>query len=224
MAIHDEFGVPATFFLNSGKLGLTAAESGFKDYVDRDDVISLYGRSAVPVRHEIGGHTVDHPDLTRLPDETIAQQIGADRHALATLSGAAPMGFAAPFGRFDARVRRIAADIGYRYARGVDSTGSFEVPHSLMDWQPTAHCADVSSDLWMSFVEALARGAQTPGGLLLFTWWGHSYEYEDELGWDRLRDQLSMIASTPGVWLATMGDVASALMSTVAPDSHSTRA
>lgn len=200
VGMFDEFDVPGTFFLNSGKFGLTAAESGWKDYVRADEVRALY------CRHEVGGHTLDHPDLLTTAAEETTRQVGQDRTELRRLSGQPVTGFAAPFGSMDIGVSAAAARLGYRYVRGIEATGRFTTPADLLAWQPTVHCADFDSDLVDRFLAA-AR----PGSLL--TWWGHSYEYADELGWRRLEQQLRIVraAAEAGVRLATMGQVAAEL-------------
>ena len=47
----------------------------------------------------------------------------------------------------------------------------------------------------------LERGKDQPGQL--FNVWGHSYEFEDGLGWERIESFAALAAATPGVWFAT---------------------
>jgi peptidoglycan/xylan/chitin deacetylase (PgdA/CDA1 family) len=199
-------GMPATFFLNSGKLGLSAAASGWRDHVRAEEVPALYAD------HEVGGHTVDHPDLLAVHPDEAARQIGQDRIALQRLTGRALAGFAPPFGSMDRQVSAAAALTGYRYVRGIAATGGFDLPADLLQWQPTVHCVDFDDALVAGFL-----ADRRPQRLLV--WWGHSYEYEDDLGWDLLAHQLELMrqAQARGVRIATMGQVAAELAAAQRP-------
>ena len=58
---------------------------------------------------EIGAHSVDHVDLTRLDARALDVELDACRERLEERSGAPVEHFAYPFGRFDARVRAAVA-------------------------------------------------------------------------------------------------------------------
>ena len=76
------------------------------------EVLSLL--STAPVR--LGGHTVDHPDLTALSDDDAGRQIADGRRQVADIAGRDVPGFAYPYGRHDARAMRLAADAGFDFA------------------------------------------------------------------------------------------------------------
>lgn len=124
------FGLPATFFLNSGKFGLTAQQSGWKDYVGADEVANLYAG------HEVASHTVDHPNLVALPDEEIADQVGRDRAALEHLVGYPVTGFASPFRAQDSRVEAVLRSLGMRYSRGPGADPTGAPPSDPLHWVP----------------------------------------------------------------------------------------
>jgi peptidoglycan/xylan/chitin deacetylase (PgdA/CDA1 family) len=64
--------------------------------------------------HEIGNHTWSHPDLTRLGDEQVRGEILRNDALLTTILGHSPRPlFRAPYGARDARVLRIANELGY---------------------------------------------------------------------------------------------------------------
>lgn len=61
-----------------------------------------------------GNHTWSHPDLTRLPDAEVADEIGRNKEFLRrTLGIAETPFFRPPFGARDERTDRIAADLGH---------------------------------------------------------------------------------------------------------------
>lgn len=196
VSVLNHHGIAATFFLNSGKLGMSAKESGFRDYVDADEVARLYAG------HEVGGHTLDHPSLLALSDNGVTHQIAGDRQRLEELTGSEVTGFAPPFGDVDERVRRIAAECGTTYCRGIAATGAFIVPPDPMRWEPTTHCLDGIAERWRGFLA-------TPGPGRLFSIWGHSYEYDDRQRWDEWEGfcATATVGDEPGVWWGTHASV-----------------
>jgi len=185
----NDAGVRATFFLNSGKLGLSAAQSGWKDYVGAEEVASLYAG------HEVGSHTIDHPDLTALPDSAIAEQVAGDRAALEDLVGYPVRGFASPFRAQDSRVEAVLARTGIRYSRGPGTDRLGTPPPQPLRWVPAAHCLDNVTGI-------LSR--PRPGAVYCI--WGHSYEYDEHDAWHRL-DELLRAVTESGCWVATHAEV-----------------
>lgn len=193
VALHNEFGVPATFFLNSGKFGLTAAQSGFKDYVEASEVAELYRG------HEVASHTVDHPDLTQLSDAEIRQQVSADVAALSELVGYPVTGFASPFRAQDARVEGILRDLGMAYSRGPGQDRQGTAPTDPLRWVPTGHCLEDLTDVLTA----------PPDGSVICIW-GHSYEYDEIGDWSALARLLATVAASD-CWVATHGAVVAEL-------------
>lgn len=192
VAAHNAAGLPATFFLNSGKFGLTAQLSGWKDYIGADEVAALYAG------HEVASHTVDHPDLTELSDAQIADQVDRDRAALERLVGYPVTGFASPFRAQDARVEAVLRRSGMTYSRGPGADPTGTPPQDPLHWVPAAHC--------LEDVPALLD--QAPDGALLCIW-GHSYEYDEQAAWHRLDEMLAAIARYD-CWVATHRDAIAA--------------
>jgi peptidoglycan-N-acetylglucosamine deacetylase len=67
--------------------------------------------------HEIGNHTVDHPDLTNPPrtDEFICEQITQAERIVGGLSGGTTRPFfRPPYGAYNDQVRTLAAGLGFR--------------------------------------------------------------------------------------------------------------
>ncbi|QJU53174.1 polysaccharide deacetylase family protein [Herbiconiux sp. KACC 21604] len=54
--------------------------------------------------HEIGNHSYNHPDLTKLTDEQIRDQLERTSAAIASVTGSAPTTFRPPYGAVDQRV------------------------------------------------------------------------------------------------------------------------
>lgn len=101
-------GMRGTFFINSGKVGSDP-------YYDMTwtDVASVAAAG-----DEIGGHTLDHKDLTSLKAGEQRSQVCDDRSNLQG-HGFDPVSFAYPYGAFNAAVEEIVAECGYASARTV---------------------------------------------------------------------------------------------------------
>lgn len=122
-------GFHATFYIISGKVGA-------QSYFDRDQIAALAAAG-----HEIGGHTLTHPDLTTLTADQARSEVCDDRTTLQSW-GYDPISFAYPYGAANASVEQIVADCGYQTARGVggvvqdDACGSCPAAESLPPQDP----------------------------------------------------------------------------------------
>ncbi|MEN6370980.1 MAG: polysaccharide deacetylase family protein [Armatimonadota bacterium] len=105
-------GVRATFFL-TGK------------WVEGNRELT---RQIAAAGHEIGNHTYSHPDLRKLTDDEIREQLARTEELVQSTAGIStkPL-FRAPFGARDSRVLSVAHDEGYRSVYWtVDSWDAFK--------------------------------------------------------------------------------------------------
>lgn len=111
--ILSRYGMRGTFYIISGVIGTPG-------YLTRAQLETLKAAG-----HEIGGHTVSHPDLTAIPLDEARRQVCADR---ATLSdwGYQTTSFAYPYTAYNADIQHIARDCGYNSARQL---GDIRSPH-----------------------------------------------------------------------------------------------
>jgi hypothetical protein len=106
IGVANGLGMKVTVFAMSGRLGLPG-------YLSAAQLVALQASG-----NEIGGHTVDHEDLSQLPPAAQRQAICADRTALEA-DGLDVTDFAYPFGHFNAATPGIVRTCGYQSARGV---------------------------------------------------------------------------------------------------------
>jgi peptidoglycan/xylan/chitin deacetylase (PgdA/CDA1 family) len=99
-------GLKGTFYIPSGFVDSP-------DYLTRADLTAMAGMG-----HEIGGHSVTHPDLPTLPADEGKRQICDDRVNL-TSWGFRVTSFAYPFASATAETETLAAQCGYNSARGL---------------------------------------------------------------------------------------------------------
>ena len=80
--------------------------------------------------HEIGNHTMHHPDLRTLSDQSLCTELSQADQVISSLTGVTTRPhFRPPYGGRDDRVRTLTAQIGYRTVYWTTDT---------LDWQTTA--------------------------------------------------------------------------------------
>ncbi len=110
--------------------------------------------------HEIGGHTLNHPDLTSLSTAEATRQVCDDRNNLIA-QGFAATSFAYPYGKNNASVQQIVQNCGY--SSGRDVTGNTETIPPQNPFR-TRTPQNVDQDLSLSDVEGFVTQAENNGG------------------------------------------------------------
>lgn len=104
--ILSRYGIEGTFFTPSGSIG-------------RNGYLSLDQLGAIAANgHEIGGHSVDHADLTQVSEEEAMRQVCLDRKNL-TEWGFTVTSFAYPYAAVSPEISRVTEECGYNSARGL---------------------------------------------------------------------------------------------------------
>lgn len=104
-------GMRGTFYVPSG-------------YVNQPGYLTVANlQSLAAAGHEIGGHTVTHPDLATLPADEATRQICNDRVNLSNW-GLRITSFAYPFASLTAATETIVKNCGYNSARGLGDTAT----------------------------------------------------------------------------------------------------
>lgn len=198
LAIMNRYGIKGTFNLNSGKWGLSAAQSHWKEYIQTAEVPKLYEG------HELAGHTCHHPFPTTLPDAVVRSELAADRAALEEAIGEPVFGFVLPYGdgHADPRIQRLIREAGFLYARQTRLNVQFEPPQDFLQWGVTCHHKHPElTTLWDQFL-AHRRPRK------LFYLWGHSYEFEEDRNWALIEAFCDRAAQANSqVWMATNGQI-----------------
>ncbi|MFL5575972.1 MAG: polysaccharide deacetylase family protein [Gemmatimonadaceae bacterium] len=155
------WGFTATFFLVAGLMGDTShwtrAPHGFE--------LPLIGwgaaRELQAAGFACGAHTVTHPRLAELPDAVCREELQRSRWLLENALGRAVVHVAYPFGSYDERVRRMAAEAGYRTACSMRA--DLSRPHDDLLALPRVEVSGFDS--LTDFIFRL-RTARTPGEVL----------------------------------------------------------
>lgn len=161
----EPHGMHGTFYIVSGVVGVNSGAMTWSQISD------LSNHS-----NDIGGHTVDHIDLTS-SSYTQQQKIAevCDNYQALAQHGVDPVSFAYPFGAFDSNAEQIVQSCGFSSARitgGLDRNGTGAGPayaESIPPQDPyavrTVYNNGGSAPYTLSFLEnSVTAGAQNGGG------------------------------------------------------------
>ena len=203
--ILNKYGLFATFNINSSLLGLPGAleRNGNKishNKVKACEVAKIYSG------HEIAVHTLTHPNLTTLDEETIVHQVETDRRILSELAGYEVVGMAYPCGGVnnDDRVAAvIKAHTGVRYARTITSSYSFDRQDNLFRFNPSVYY--IADDLEATVDRFLGSEPDSPQLLYI---WGHSYEMDAEyISWENFERICQKLSGHGDIFYGTNREV-----------------
>ena len=174
--ILNRYGLKATFNINSGLLGGKNV-LGYYGKTICHDKVSVEELKTAYKGHEIAAHTLTHPRLTLLDEESIVKEVEEDRLALESICGEKVVGLAYPCGEInhDERVAEIVARrTGIRYARTIISTDDIKVKReTLYRYHPTCHILQENLD---EIVDKFLSYDGEEDSLLYL--WGHAYELD----------------------------------------------
>ena len=203
--IFNKYGLKGTFNLNSGFLGLdgTLDRNGRTvrhDKIAADKIKDVYSG------HEIAVHTVTHPNLTGLEESEIIKQVENDRIRLSEICGYEVVSMAYPCGGVnnDDRVAQVIKDnTGVFFARGLESTYSFDLQDNLLRFKPTVYyiesCLDEVVDRFL---------ALDPNEPALLYIWGHSYEMDAEyISWEKFEQVCKKLSGHADIFYGTNKEV-----------------
>ena len=189
--IFNQYCIKGTFHLCSEWLDLPT-------FVSTEDVRTLFAP------HEVSVHSVNHPTLSDLDDESIRWQVGHCRWVLSQAAGYYPNSMSYPMGGYNNNVFTQIAGQGITCSRTVKPTFSLDyLPAHPLKWHPTCHHANASA-----FADALIARTQEQMALLFI--WGHSYEltnsYADN-SWAYMSSLCQKLGHRGDIWYAGMEEV-----------------
>jgi Predicted xylanase/chitin deacetylase len=102
--------------------------------------------------HQIGNHSYDHPDFTKLDDEAIRTQIGNTQELVHDITGKYPTVLRPPYGLGDYRVQAIATEYGL----------------PIVLWNTTSH--DWATKNEKAIYREVLKGARRDSIVLMHDW------------------------------------------------------
>jgi peptidoglycan/xylan/chitin deacetylase (PgdA/CDA1 family) len=114
------YGFTATVFVTTGWI----ADSGPHEAGNRPGRMMSWSqiREAADAGIELGAHSHSHPQLDQLSAGTLRDELVISKALLEDGLGRAVSGLAYPYGYSNARVRRVAREVGYAHACAVGNT------------------------------------------------------------------------------------------------------
>ena len=222
--ILKEYGLGATFHLNSGLFGDKTYEGRIGNLGMTEMPAAKYeakARHLLPyVPHfripadelkqvyegfEIASHTCHHVNLVRCTEDERRSEIGGDVKALSELFGQPVLGFAYPYGIGAKQSREALQAAGISYARAATSAKGFSFPADplvtpLGGW----HLSKNIFDRLDAFFHLDAE--QEDAFFLMFA---HGYEFDfgtKESNWDKFRRICETVASHDDVITCSIGE------------------
>lgn len=106
--------------------------------------------------HEVGSHTLAHPDLTNMAMDTLQKEITLSREKLKEIIGKEIASFSYPYGSgaFDGRINGIVKQAGYSYACSIRQ-GKAEFKTNVLSLKRLLIRGD---DTWVDFYLNITRG------------------------------------------------------------------
>jgi len=113
LPVLERVGVRATFYLCPGLFGLAHPElvGAQAALLDEEGAGQLAAAGM-----ELGSHSLTHPDLRKLDDETLAFELAESKTAIERITDRPCRTFAYPYGLYDERVVKAAGVAGYELA------------------------------------------------------------------------------------------------------------
>jgi glycosyltransferase involved in cell wall biosynthesis len=200
----QKYGIKGTFYV-------CPQDREFK----REDLLSTPDLLAISKDFEIGGHTITHPHLTKIPIAQADDEIAMSKVYLEEILQREVTAFCYPYGDYNDEVKAIVKKYGYSMAR-TTKRYAFGIPQDLFAIPTTFHTYAHYSDLpkilpfaqfslptvkhlwdWENLAIALFERTCQTGGV--FHLWGHSWEIEKNKGWQKLENVLAHIAAKGNV-------------------------
>jgi len=196
----EKYSLKATFYV-------TKSYSYLERPLTSEEIIEL-GR-----RHEIGAHTLIHPDLDKISIESAESEILGSKEYLENCLDREIKMFCYPRGRYTDEIKSIVKKAGFSGARTCNH-GDFGILNDPYEWQITLHASNGSPLMtvriwrmnhipirslidWEIRAKLLFDLALEKGGV--YHLWGHSSEIENKDEWAKLERVFAYISGREGV-------------------------
>lgn len=189
VALLNEYGYKCTFNINTGIQ--TRANLWVNEGVEIHRM-NIAGLKELYAGHEVAVHSLTHPHLEELDEETIFNELYYDKKNIEEWFGEEVVGMAYPYGTYDDRVIAAARRLGIRYARTAGTSMSFSVPEDLMKYKGTCHFSNAEI---FSLIEKFAAEKSDGERKILYIW-GHTYEFDVMKKWDHIRRVFDALKGT----------------------------
>ena len=205
----NKYGIAGTFYI--------CRKSSMPNLLQEEEIVAI-GKD-----YEIGAHTMNHSDLTKISLSQAEYEIGASKKYLENLLGKPISMFSYPYGKYNNALKQIVKSCGFIGARACNPRGfklasdPYQFPITLFASNDSplmalkicmkAHLWKFNLLLdWESRVKALFDLALRMGGV--YHIYGHSADFDRNNEWGKLEDVLNYITNRKEVQYMTNGEVA----------------
>ena len=204
----EKYSLKATFYIT-------------KSYRHLERTLTIEEIIEIGKKHELGAHTLTHPDLDEISIESAKNEILGSKEYIENLLGCDVKMFCYPRGRYNDEIIGIVKKAGFIGARTCNH-GDFSMPNDPYEWHITLHASNgsprVTFKIWRinrlsikSLIDWEVRAKDLfdlgfkKGGV--YHLWGHASEFERKDEWDKLERVFKYISNREGVRYMTNGGV-----------------
>lgn len=193
--IFDEFGIHATFNLNSGLQNFVWYKN------DRPvERLNLTNYKDIYALHEVSSHSLSHFHLTECPDDVISREVNEDIYNLEEIFQRKVTTFAFPFQDFDDRcINVIRQNPNITAIRVSELDRSFKMPVDQFHIKITSWNIDEALGLVNNFIQD--ENAE------LFVFVGHAYDFEFDSSYEKLIQLCQIVTSNNDIKCITMNEL-----------------
>ena len=200
----QKYKIPATLYVSP-------ASTEFS----KEDLLSEQEIQSLSEHFEIGGHTLHHPNLSKISLASAIDDIQAGRDVLESIVGKKLRSFAYPYGAYTAQVQRAVLNLGFTVVR---TTKRFSIDASQeCDALPTTvqvytHISDIphlpryGTIQWVKLAQHFFDRVVENGGV--FHLWGHSWEIEKNNEWRNVETVFEYISARKDIEYICNGGLA----------------
>ncbi len=182
----NKYGYKATFNINTGIQ--TRANQWVNEGVEIHRM-NIKGLKKLYAEHEVAVHSLTHPFLDKLDEETVYNELYYDKKNIEEWFDCEVVGMAYPYGTYNDSVIKTARDIGIRYARTAGTSMKFTVGDDLMKYTGTCHFSNAEIFRLIDEFDLLPDD----GTRQVLYIWGHTYEFDVLNKWGLLTDILERL-------------------------------
>lgn len=140
-------GIPAALFVPSGLIGVAPVwETDNRHGIHEERVLTVEELRALPELIEIGSHTIDHPNMVRLPGAERQRQLVESRLALEEALDRPIRAFSFPYGAFDEDLLERSRAAGYERVYTTVPTTQVVAAAAEANGSPRGHVGRVLVD------------------------------------------------------------------------------
>lgn len=200
--LFKKYGMKGTFNLNSCVFDMTEEPkpNAGRLRLSKTQLVELFKDSGM----EVAVHGVNHLSLAEMPTTTMIRDVLEDRIKLENAFGGVVNGMAYANGSFSDEVVEVLKACDIKYARTVESTLKFDIPHDWLRMPATCHFRNGKlNELTDAFLEDYPPTHYIKKTPRLFYVWGHSYELREMDCYDVMEQFAERVGGRDDVWYAT---------------------